>query len=63
MTKRKLPRVAPEFSYGLNDEKLSIGEIALQMATNFVLERLKHVEAGNLNKLALRAIHIRAIHN
>lgn len=59
MTKRKLPRVAPEFSYGLDDEKLSIGEIALQMATNFVLERLKHVEAGNVNKLALRAIHNR----
>ena len=55
MTKRKLPRVAPEFPYGLNDEKSSIGEIVLEMATNFVLERLKHVEAGNVNKLGMFA--------
>ena len=59
MTKRKAPRITPEFPYGLNDEKSSIGEIVLEMATNFVLERLKHVEAGNVNKLALRAIHNR----
>lgn len=51
MTKRKTPLLVPEFSYGIEGKKLSIGEITLQMAQNFLLERI-----GNVNQLSLSAI-------
>lgn len=51
MTKRKTPLLVPEFSYGIEGKKLSIGEITLRMAQNFLVERI-----GNVNQFSLSAI-------